>query len=130
MQRARPTALCVDDEPRLLRLVARRLAAWGFEVQPAASGEAVDLAEGAPLDLVVTDFRLPGMNGCELARRVRATHPTVKVLILSSCYQDELTDADSYDGYLQKPFSDGELAAAIARLVPSAPTPEPSEGGA
>jgi len=65
--------LVVDDEPANVTLMAARLRAFGYEVHEAASGEeALRLLRQWPMDLVLSDVRMPGIDGCELVRRIRA----------------------------------------------------------
>ena len=65
--------LVVDDEPANVTLMAARLRAFGYEVHEAASGEeALRLLHQWPMDLVLSDVHMPGIDGCELVRRIRA----------------------------------------------------------
>jgi two-component system phosphate regulon response regulator PhoB len=67
-------ALIVDDEPAILRLVAMVLRELGFETLTATDAEtAAQLLKSSRPDLVVTDVRLPGISGVELARRIKAS---------------------------------------------------------
>jgi len=72
----RPNVLVVDDDPDLLRLLQIRLAAAGYAVTPADSGERAlaQLAATRPR-LVVTDLRMSGMDGMALFEAIRAAHP-------------------------------------------------------
>jgi DNA-binding NarL/FixJ family response regulator len=86
MTSERVTVLAVDDQPRFLRSARRLIAATpGFEqVAEAASGpEALTLAAELEPDLVLLDVRMPGMDGIETARRLRA-HDDVTVVVLVS----------------------------------------------
>src|SRR3712207_9027395 len=68
--------LLVDDDPRVLSAVGRRLAFEGFRVDLAAGGhEALDRAAEHPPDLVILDVMLPEMDGLEIARRLRLAGP-------------------------------------------------------
>jgi DNA-binding NarL/FixJ family response regulator len=136
--------LVVDDEPNLLRAVAAILRAEGYDVTTARSGaEAlVRVAESLP-DLIVSDVRMPGVDGYQLARQLRSSSRTELVPIVFLTAKDETADRvagfrSGVDAYLTKPFEPDELTAVIAgilrrverthagiaRLVGSA-TPEP-----
>ncbi len=84
---ARPIAiLAVDDEPGVLALVRRCLDDERVTLVDATSGKAAleQIPKSPPLDLLITDLRMPDMEGDELARQVRALEPDLKVLDLTS----------------------------------------------
>ena len=115
--------LVVDDEPNLLRAVAACLRAEGYEVTTARSGaEAlVRLAETVP-DLIVSDIRMPGMDGYQLARQLRASSRTSLVPVVFLTAKDETSDRvegfrSGVDAYLTKPFEPDELVAVIAGIL-------------
>ncbi len=115
-----PVILVVDDDGDLLRLVKIHLESEGLAVETAQSAEEAleRLSPGAPgprIDMLVVDVMLPGMDGVELTRKVRA-FSDIPVLVLS--VRD--TDADKVlglgagaDDYLTKPFSPVELIARV-----------------
>jgi CheY-like chemotaxis protein len=112
----RGRALLVDDEELVRMSTADMLMDLGFEVLEARSAEeALRLvAEGAKLDVLVTDHLMPGMNGAELARRLRSSRPELPVLIVSG-----YAEADGLPNDLQrltKPFRSADLAASLAAL--------------
>lgn len=134
--------LVVDDEPNLLRAVAACLKAEDYEVSTARSGQEalVKLAEFVP-DLIISDIRMPGMDGYRLVRQLRGTPRTALVPIVFLSAKDETADRiegfrAGIDAYLTKPFEPDELIAVvngilnrverthsqIARLVSSANT--------
>jgi DNA-binding response OmpR family regulator len=107
--------LVVDDDPQFRRTLHLALGSRGYDVRDAADGEeALDsVAESAP-DLVVLDWQLPGMDGLETCRALRADFE-IPVIIVSgnrSNLQDTALDAGA-DDYLAKPFSVNELEARI-----------------
>ena len=115
--------LVVDDEPNLLRAVAVCLRGEGYEVTTARSGaEAlVRLAESVP-DLIVSDIRMPGMDGYQLARHMRAASRTALVPIIFLTAKDETSDRiegfrAGVDAYLTKPFEPDELVAVIKSIL-------------
>jgi PAS domain S-box-containing protein len=105
--------LAVDDDPIVLLNTATVLADNGHEVLQAHSGPAALalLAEHA-VDLMITDYAMPGMNGAELVRQAQAEHPDLKAIIASG--YAELPDGLALDvPRLAKPFNDADLAAMI-----------------
>ncbi|MDA8130742.1 MAG: ATP-binding protein [Elusimicrobia bacterium] len=115
------TVLLVEDEESLLKLGRRVLSGLGYSVLAAADGaEALTLlsGHGRPVDLLVTDIRLPGMDGGELARLVSARCPGVKILYVSGRIDPEtLAGLPAGDNFLQKPFSPDTLAAKVRRVL-------------
>jgi signal transduction histidine kinase len=113
--------LIVEDEPRVRELVSRSLLDEGYEVLVASDGtRALELARDVgPVDLLLTDVRMPGMNGFELAERLRERNPHVKVLFMSGYAQDESgTPEDlSEDQLLAKPFTPRELISKLGELT-------------
>jgi two-component system, NtrC family, response regulator GlrR len=115
----RPNILVVDDDPDLLRLMQIRLAAAGYAVTTAESGERAlaQLAATRPR-LVVTDLRMSGMDGMALFEAIHAAHPALPVIILTA--HGTIPDAvgavkKGVFGYLTKPFDARELLAEIER---------------
>jgi DNA-binding NarL/FixJ family response regulator len=115
--------LVVDDEPNLLRAVAACLKAENYEVSTARSGyEALmHLAETIP-DLIVSDIRMPGMDGYKLARQLRASQRTALVPIVFLTAKDETADRiegfrAGVDAYLTKPFEPDELIAVVTGIL-------------
>ena len=112
--------LVVDDEQQILRAVRRALVARGSEVMTAADGEsALAEAEAFMPDLVVLDLNLPGIDGLEVCRRLRAW-TRVPILILS-VREDESGKVEALDlgadDYLTKPFGVEELLARVRALL-------------
>lgn len=115
--------LVVDDDPGLLRAVAETLRAEGYEVTTARRGaEAlVRIAESLP-DLIVSDIRMPGMDGYELVRNLRASARTKLIPIVFLTAKDETADRiagfrSGVDAYLTKPFEPDELVAVVAGIL-------------
>ena len=114
--------LVVEDDPRLGRLLTRLLTADRHVVDLATDGlEAVDLLAANPaFDAVILDVGLPGIDGFEVARQVRAAGSTVPILMLTA--RDSLTDrVDGLDAgaddYLVKPFAYEELVARLRAIL-------------
>jgi DNA-binding NarL/FixJ family response regulator len=115
--------LVVDDDPGLLRAVAETLRAEGYDVTTARRGaEAlVRVAESLP-DLIVSDIRMPGMDGYELVRNLRASARAKLIPIVFLTAKDETADRiagfrTGVDAYLTKPFEPDELVAVIANIL-------------
>jgi two-component system cell cycle sensor histidine kinase/response regulator CckA len=113
--------LLVEDNEIVRGPVTLLLEELGYDVV-AAEGptEALELAaDGAPIDLLLTDVVMPGMNGRVLAERLRALRPELKVLFMSG-YTDDAVIArgviDHEMAFLQKPFGADQLAQAVAEL--------------
>ncbi|TAK25022.1 MAG: hybrid sensor histidine kinase/response regulator [Chloroflexota bacterium] len=121
--RGNETILLVDDQAGLRRLGRRTLTELGYRVIVAGYGEEALRAAhafGEDIDALVTDVVMPGMDGIELARQLRAARPGIKVLFVSG-YVDEEAFHDRGDdqnaAFLQKPFTGNELALTIRRLL-------------
>lgn len=109
--------LIVDDEPPIRRFLRTALAAQDYRVEEAADGEAaLDFLKRNPVDLVVLDLGLPGMDGLEVIRRLRAEGSAAPIIILSS-RDDEVGKVAALDlgadDYVSKPFGMEELSARI-----------------
>jgi CheY-like chemotaxis protein len=114
--------LAVDDEPGVLALVRRCLDDDRVTLLEASNGkEALEhLTPGRPLDLLLTDLRMPDMEGDELAREFRGVQPELKVLYLTS-HADRLFEAKvrllNREAYLDKPFTREGLREAVAMAI-------------
>lgn len=115
--------LVVDDEPHLLRALEACLRAKGYEVTTSRSGaDALVKLSQTAFDLVVSDIRMPGMDGYELARRVRAAPRTELIPIVFLTARDQTADRiagfrTGVDAYLTKPFETEELIAIIESIL-------------
>ena len=115
--------LVVDDEPNLLRAVAACLKTEDYEVSTARSGHEalMQLAEAVP-DLIISDIRMPGMDGYKLARQLRGSPRTALVPIVFLTAKDETADRiegfrAGIDAYLTKPFEPDELIAVVNGIL-------------
>jgi len=115
--------LVVDDDVGLLLAVSDTLRAEGYDVMTARRGaEAmIRIAEALP-DLIISDIRMPGMNGYQLVRNLRSNARTRLVPIVFLTAKDETTDRitgfrTGVDAYVTKPFEPDELLAIVAGIL-------------
>ena len=113
--------LVVDDTPDTLELIRRILAAQGYSIVTAGGVEqAVAITESRPVDLVITDVRMPGRDGFDLLRHVKENYKNTGVLLVTGF--PALDDAikgikRGAEEYLVKPFTDAELLDAVAQSL-------------
>ena len=116
--------LVVDDEPSITEFVSYNLKKEGYAIDVASDGlTALDMATHTPYDLVILDVMLPGMDGYEVCRRLRATD-NVPILFLSArdTELDKVVGLElGGDDYLAKPFGIRELTARVKALLRRAP---------
>lgn len=115
--------LIVDDEPNLLMAIAAVLRGEGFEVATARNGKdaLLQIAKSLP-DLIVSDVRMPLMDGYKLARQLRSAPHTELIPIIFLTAKDETEDRiegfhSGVDVYLTKPFEPAELIAVINGIL-------------
>jgi two-component system OmpR family response regulator len=122
--------LVVEDERKLADLLARGLREEGHAADVATEGEqALWMAQAAPFDAIVLDVMLPGIDGFEVCRRLRASDVWAPVLMLTArdAVEDRVTGLDAgADDYLMKPFAFDELLARLRALTRGAPTERPT----
>ena len=113
--------LVVEDQPKMSRLLQRGLRDEGFSTDLSDNGEdALWMAGSTPYDAIVLDVMLPGIDGFETCRRLRADGVWAPVLMLTArdSVEDRVAGLDGgADDYLAKPFSFSELSARIRALV-------------
>jgi two-component system KDP operon response regulator KdpE len=108
--------LVVDDEPQITRVLKTTLSSQGYAIRTASDGdEAVQVMKEWTPDLLITDLRMPHMNGLELCRYVRAKS-ALPIIVLSVKGEEKIKvdalDAGA-DDYVTKPFSVNELLARV-----------------
>jgi two-component system cell cycle response regulator DivK len=120
---APPTVLVVEDNALNLKLIRDVLEHAGFTVLVAMSGEeGVDVAARGGLDLVLMDLQLPGIDGTEAMRRIRAHPacrelPVVAVTAFAMRADREQVSSAGFDGYVEKPISTRALPEVVRRYV-------------
>jgi two-component system, OmpR family, KDP operon response regulator KdpE len=123
--------LVVDDDPQIRRVMRVTLIAQGFEVRDARSAEqAYEILEQEKFDLVLLDINLPGVNGLEVCRSVRATSDAAIIMLtVRDAEEDKIEALDAgADDFVTKPYSTPELLARIRaalRRVPLSPEAGP-----
>src|SRR5438552_279390 len=113
-----PTLLVVDDEPAIVRALRRVFESGGYAVRSANSGkEALTLADGT--EIAVLDVMMPGMNGLELARALRADRPDLPLLFITGA--PDLVKLEEFPGavLIAKPWRVQALLDAVGALVPA-----------
>lgn len=117
-EQRRPCVLCVDDEPNILKSMQRLLLGEPYDLKTAQSGaDALTILAEHPVDLVVSDMRMPHMTGAELMKEVSVRYPTTGRIILTGYADIQSAISAVNDGqvhrYLQKPWNNEELKTAI-----------------
>jgi DNA-binding NtrC family response regulator len=130
MRKAR--ILLVDDEPVILRMIQWELGEWvrinGHElisVEGARAALAEAEARKGRIDLLVTDLRMPEMNGIELYTRMEKSWPRIVSILLTGCFDSQVITQAVFSGffsYILKPWEPGELITEMERAL--APTNE------
>jgi two-component system OmpR family response regulator len=122
--------LVVEDETKLASLLRRGLRSRGMGVDVASTGEeALARATTTPYDVILLDLMLPGVDGLEVCRRLRAEEVWAPTLMLTALDEvdDRVRGLDAgADDYLAKPFSFDELMARIRALVRRSAPPRPA----
>ncbi len=117
--------LCVDDERNVLRAMERIFMDDDYEILTAASGEeGLTLFEENPgIQVVISDYRMPGMNGVEFLRQVFETYPDTVRIVLSGYADTASVVAAINEGqiykFVAKPWNDEELRQTVAKAVES-----------
>jgi CheY-like chemotaxis protein len=121
----RPHVLLVEDQDGIREMLTTMLEKQGFQVTTAANAEqALELAPGVPFDLLLTDVVLPGLPGPELARRLRARAPRLRVLFMSGYTGDAFRDQGDFGderSFIQKPFASKALVERLRSLLETPP---------
>lgn len=119
----RPRVLVVDDEKSIRELLADLLSAQRVAVVEADKGDtALAKIEKQHVDIVVTDIVMPGMNGIELMKRIKAKHSDIPVILItgnSGKYSPDMAMKEGADGYFAKPFHNVDLMFTLRKALNS-----------
>ncbi len=115
------TILVVDDEPNYRLVLSELLGEEGFEVFTADNGrKALEIATSTDLDLVITDMRMPGMDGIELLKEIKNYNHNLPVVMITAFGEVEKAVSAMQAGafnYLSKPFNNDELLVSIKKAI-------------
>jgi len=130
------TILVVDDEAMIRNLLEKILAREGYKILMAKDGqEALDIISSKKVDIVISDMKMPRMNGLDLLKIIKKERPEIGVVIMTG-YGDTYTVKDALllgaDEYITKPFKSYEMQMIVERtywriLAGTSATPEKQE---
>jgi len=126
MTEAPHNVLVVDDEYASLEVLALLLTGEGFRVFCAGDGqEALDRLAEAPMALVITDFKMPKMDGSELCLRMLAEprFQNIPVIFTSATYRQDVPRPPNVVAFFSKPLLFRDVLAAVERILKGAPPP-------
>lgn len=117
--------MIIDDEPDLLRMIERYLRAWNFEVDGFTNPiEAFEYFKNNTtlFSLVLTDIRMPGMSGVDLAKAMLEIKPQTKIMLMTAYDVPSLKDEDGlpvvkYEDILKKPFRLADICQDIKKQL-------------
>ncbi len=127
----KPRILLVDDEPSIVKMVAKRLEVEGFDVLVAMDGqEGLSKAQTEHPDLVILDLMLPKLNGYEICTMLKqdTRYQKIPIILFTAKTQekDEKLGVEcGADAFVRKPFRAQELTEHIRRLLGEAASPQP-----
>ncbi len=113
--------LVVDDERPIVDLCVKVLGRLGHEVAGLTNGEeALSKIAGSPIDLLVVDYKMPGLNGFEVIRRARSLHSGIRIVLITGHGTREVVGEaidGGVNGILVKPFTPDELTQTITAAL-------------
>lgn len=114
--------LIVDDDQIILDVLARRTVSFGFDVTISSDGEdaVAKLQEDGDFKVVLTDIKMPRMDGIELVKYIRQNYPEIKVIVMTG-FRDEYSEEDVLKAgavdYIEKPFLKDELQEKLFKVI-------------
>lgn len=119
--------LVVDDDPDIRQVLLDRLESYGYVVETAVNGrDALDALQGSAFDGMVLDIRMPEINGMEVLRQTRKSHPGLPVvMVTSSMVREHAIEAigEGAQAYLLKPFDAAQLKQVLEHWIGRDPRP-------
>ena len=115
-----PTILVVDDEPGIRTMIQFELSQQGYEILTAESGvKALEILNGRTVNLILTDMRMPQMDGPELVARVRQILPTIPIVLMTGFVEERVrkVQEQNVSGTLNKPFTIDQLAEMVRKVL-------------
>src|SRR5262250_3391421 len=128
---AKGSILVVDDEPQITRVLKTTLSSYGYSTRTASDGdEALHVMKEWPPDLIITDLRMPNLDGLDLCRQVRQkSHVPIIVLSVKGEERTKVEALDAgADDYVTKPFNINELLARVRAALRRAAVKDEPEG--
>jgi DNA-binding response OmpR family regulator len=116
--------LIAEDEVMVRNLVRHLLTAEGHEILAAADGyEALELSRkyDGTIDLLITDVKMPRMDGLALIEKLRKERPKIRILVMSGHASEELRGPKAGFDFLRKPFPPGVFRAKVREVLEGAP---------
>ncbi|MBI2156067.1 MAG: response regulator [Candidatus Rokubacteria bacterium] len=121
METQKPKILVVDDAGPVVILCVNVLQALGYSIRAANRGEiAVDLVRKEPFDLLVVDYKMPGMNGFEVLEQARQIRPEMACMLMTAHGTPDIINEATRLGFnyiLLKPFTPSELRGAVDKVL-------------
>ena len=115
--------LLVEDEALISLVISIALEDAGYHVTVAMDGlEGLRIAQQDQPELIITDFMMPRMTGVELIRALREAGFTRPIILATSVPEGNLPEQTEYDAYIQKPYREADVLAAIARVTAASPS--------
>lgn len=122
MAHTKAKILVVDDDATLLSLLVDTLAAIGYKAVGVSSGfDALETLRQEQFDLLITDIKMPGMDGIALSKKVRRHHPDLPILFVTGVASPEIIGRASPDGFLAKPFRINHIEDLIENTLRNRP---------
>jgi DNA-binding NtrC family response regulator len=117
------TILVVDDEPGIRTMVQYELTQQGYKILSADSGvRALEVLGKESVDLILTDMRMPQMDGLDLVVQVRKAHPKLPIILMTGFVEDRVQKVQEFNlsGTLHKPFTIDQLSELIGKALAAA----------
>jgi CheY-like chemotaxis protein len=117
------TILVVDDEPGIRTMVQFELSQQGYDIVTAESGvRALEVLAARPVDMVLTDMRMPLMDGLDLVINIREKNTALPIVLMTGFVEDRVRKVQEYNlsATLQKPFTIDQLSDVVHKILPTA----------